>query len=363
MRRGRIKGFYSTVIASEPAEQILTNNHSQDNLRRELMKAIVYEKYGPPEVLQLREVAKPIPKENEVLVRIHATCVNSPDVSMSRGEPFLARLWSGLCKPKYHILGSDIAGRVEAVGKDTNRFQPDDEVFGDISGCGWGGFAEYVSVPESVLVPKPTNLTFEQAAAVPLSAVVALQGLRDKGQIESGHKVLINGASGGIGTFAVQIAKALGAEVTGVCSTRNLEMVRSIGADHVIDYIQEDFTQNGQRYDLIFTVVGHRSVFDFNRALSPKGIYVGSTNSAALLFQTMLLGPFITMNSNKRMTNLMAKTDIEDLVFLKELIEAGKVVPVVDRCFPLREVSDAVRCYEEGHSQGKVVITVAENSN
>jgi NADPH:quinone reductase-like Zn-dependent oxidoreductase len=328
-----------------------------------MMNAIVYTKYGPPDVLQLKEVEKPIPQDDEVLVKVHATCVNSPDASMSRGEPFLARLWSGLRKPKYQILGSDIAGRVEAVGKDTKHFQPGDEVFGDISGCGWGGFAEYVSVPDHVLAPKPTNLTFEEAAAVPLAAVVALQGLRDKGQIESGHKVLIDGASGGIGTFAVQIAKALGAEVTGVCSTKNLEMVRSIGADHVIDYTREDFTRNGQHYDLIFTVVGHHSVFDFKRALSPKGIYVGSANSAALLFQTMLLGPFITMNSKRKMLNLMAKSDKEDLVILKELIEAGKVVPVVDRCFPLREASEAVRCYGEGHFQGKLVITVEDNND
>jgi NADPH:quinone reductase-like Zn-dependent oxidoreductase len=327
------------------------------------MKAIVCTEYGPPDVLQLKEVEKPTPEEDEVLVKVHAASVNSADATMSRGEPFLARLWSGFLKPKYQILGSDIAGRVEAVGNNVMQFQPGDEIFGDISGCGWGGFAEYVSVPEDVLALKPANLTFEEAATVPQAAVVALQGLRDKGQIESGQHVLINGASGGIGTFAVQIAKSFGAEVTGVCSTRNLDMVRSIGADHVIDYTQEDFTKNGQRYDLIFTVVGYHSIFDYRRALTATGIYIGSTNATALIFQVMLLGPFISMTGNKKMVILMAKANIEDLVFLKELLEAGKVVPVIDRRYPLSEVPDAVRYYGKGHSQGKVVITVEHYNN
>ncbi|NCF67088.1 MAG: zinc-binding dehydrogenase [Chloroflexi bacterium] len=326
------------------------------------MKAIVYEKYGPPEVLQLEEVEKPSPKEDEVLVKIHAASVNSADTTMSRGEPFMVRLWSGLLKPKNTILGADIAGRVEAIGRNVKQFQPGDEVFGDISGCGWGGFAEYVSVPGNALALKPANMTFEEAAAVPQAAVVALQGLRDKGLIQPGQKVLINGASGGIGSFAVQIAKSFGAEVTGVCSTRNLDMVLSLGADQVIDYTQEDFTQNEQRYDLIFTVAGYHSILDYKRALSPKGIYVGSVNSTAQVFQTMLLGPFISMAGSKKMSNLMAKANKEDLVFVKELLEAGKVVPVIDRCFPLTEVAEAVRYYGEGHPQGKVVITV-EHSN
>jgi NADPH:quinone reductase-like Zn-dependent oxidoreductase len=328
-----------------------------------MMKAIVYTEYGSPDVLQLKEIKKPIHKDDEVLVKIHAASVNSSDVSMSRGEPFLARLWSGILKPKYQILGSDIAGQVEAVGKNVKQLQPGDEVFGDISGCGWGGFAEYVSVPENTLALKPANLTFEEAATVPQAAVVAFQGLRDKGQIKSGQKVLINGASGGIGTFAVQIAKSFGTEVTGVCSTRNLDMVRSIGADHVIDYTQVDFTQNGQRYDLIFTVVGNHSIFDFKRALTPEGTYVGSVNSTALIFQAMLLGPFISMTGNKKFVSLMAQANKEDLVFLKELLKAGKVVPVVDRRYPLSEVPDAVRYYGEGHAQGKVIITMAHNSN
>jgi NADPH:quinone reductase-like Zn-dependent oxidoreductase len=326
------------------------------------MKAIVYTEYGPPDVFQLKEVEKPTPKEDEVLVKVHAASVNSADATMSRGEPFLARLWSGFLKPKYQILGSDIAGRVEAVGSNVKQFKPGDEIFGDIAARGWGGFAEYVSVPENALALKPTNLTFEEAAAVPQAAVVALQGLRDKGRIKSGQKVLINGASGGIGTFAVQLAKSFGAEVTGVCSTRNLDMVGSLGADHVIDYTHEDFTQNGGRYDLVFTVVGYHSIFDYQRALTPEGIYVGSTNATALIFQVMLLGPFISMTGGNKMVNLMAKENQEDLVFLRELVEAGKVAPVIARRYPLSEVADAVRYYGEGHSRGKVVITVEHDS-
>jgi NADPH:quinone reductase-like Zn-dependent oxidoreductase len=324
------------------------------------MKGIVYTKYGSPDVLQLKEVKKPIHKDDEVLVKIHAASVNSADMTMSRGEPFLARLWSGLLKPKYTILGADIAGRVEAAGGNVKQFQPGDEVYGDIATAGWGGFAEYVSVPENALAPRPANLTFEEAAAVPQAAVVALQGLRDQGKIQSGQKVLINGASGGVGTFAVQIAKSIGAEVTGVCSTRNLDLVRSLGADHVIDYTQEDFTQNKKRYDLIFTVAGYHSILDYRRALSPKGIYVGSVNSTALIFQIMLLGPFISMTGTKKMGNLMAKANQEDLVFVKELLEAGKVVTVIDRCYPLSEVAEAVRYYGEGHPRGKVVISVEQ---
>jgi len=327
------------------------------------MEAIVYTEYGPPDVFQSKEVEKPTPKDDEVLIEVLAASVNSSDATMSSGEPFLARLWSGLIKPKYQILGSDIAGRVEAVGRNVRQFQPGDEVFGDIAARGWGGFAEYVSVPENALTLKPANLTFEEAAAVPQAAVVALQGLRDKGQIQPKKKVLINGASGGIGTFAVQIAKSFGAEVTGVCSTRNLDMVGSLGADHVIDYTQEDFTQNEQRYDLILSVAGYRSIFDFKRALNPEGVYVGSVNATALIFQVMLLGPFISMTGGKKMVNLMAKESQEDLVFLRELLEAGKIVPVIDRRYPFSEVAEAVRYYGEGHARGKVVITVEHNSN
>jgi len=326
------------------------------------MKAIVYIKYGPPEVLQLKEVEKPTPKDNEVLIKVHAASVNYPDWGLLRGKPFLVRLMSGgLLKPKYKILGSDIAGRVEAVGRNVKQFQPDDEIFGDLSGCGFGAFAEYVCVPENALALKPASTTFEEAAAVPMAAVVALQGLRDKGQIQQGQKVLINGASGGIGTFAVQIAKSFGAEVTGVCSTRNLDMVRSIGADQVIDYTGEDFTQNKQRYDLILATAGYRSIFDYKRALSPNGIYVSTGGSMAQTFQAMLLGPWISMTGTKKMGAMLARSKQKDLVFMKELLEAGKVVPVIDRRYPLSEVAEAIRYYGEGHAQGKVVITLEED--
>jgi len=331
---------------------------------KEKMKAIVYEKYGPPEVLQLKEVEKPTPKDDEVLVKVHAASVNYSEWAFVRGKPFLVRLmWAGLLKPKYKIPGADVAGRVEAVGVNVKQFQPGDEVFGELGLFGLGAFAEYVSVPENALVLKPANISFEEAAAVPYTAITALQGLRDNGQIQPGHKVLINGASGGIGTFAVQIAKSFGAEVTGVCSTRNLDMVRSIGADQVIDYTQEDFTQNEQRYDLILAAGGYRSIFDYKRALSPKGIYVWAGGSMAGLFQAVFLGPLISMTGSKKMGNVVpAGTIQKDLVFLTELLEAGKVVPVIDRRYPLSEVAEAVRYYGEGHSQGKVVITVEHNS-
>jgi NADPH:quinone reductase-like Zn-dependent oxidoreductase len=327
------------------------------------MKAIVYAEYGPPESLQLKEVEKPSPKDDEVLVKIRAASVNYPDWSLLRGKPFLIRLMTGgLLKPKHQILGADVAGQVEAVGRNVKQFQPGDEVFGDISECGFGGFAEYVSVPENALAPKPTNITFEEAAAVPMAAVVALQGLRDKGQIQAGQRVLINGASGGIGTFAVQIAKSFGTKVTGVCSTRNLDLVRSIGADEVIDYTQEDFARNGQRYDLILAAAGYRSIFDYKRALSPKGIYVVTGGSMAQIFEPMFLGPWVSMTGSKKMGNLSAKPDQKDLVFVKDLLEAGKVVPVVDRRYPLSEVAEALRYYGEGHSRGKVIITVEQSA-
>jgi NADPH:quinone reductase-like Zn-dependent oxidoreductase len=327
------------------------------------MKAMVYTEYGPPDVLQLKEVEKPTPKEDEVLVKVYAASVNFGDLSFMRGKPFLVRLMgAGLLKPKIKILGADIAGRVEAVGENVKQFHPGDEVFGDISEWGFGGYAEYVSAPEIALAIKPANLAFDEAAAVPMAGVVALQGLRDKGHIQSGQKVLINGASGGIGTFAVQIAKSFGAEVTGVCSTRNLELVQSIGADHVIDYTQEDFAQNEGRYDLIVATAGYRSIFDYRRALSPDGTYVVTGGSMAQIFQPMLLGPWISMTGSRKLVNLSAKPDQKDLVFVSELIEAGKVVPVVDRRYPLNEVPEALRYYGEGHSRGKVVISVEQHS-
>jgi NADPH:quinone reductase-like Zn-dependent oxidoreductase len=323
-----------------------------------LMKAMVYTTYGSPDVLQLKEVEKPTPKDNEVLIRIHAASANAADWHLLRGDPFLLRLGYGLLKPKKQILGSDIAGRVEAVGRDVRESQPGDEVFGDISGCGLGGFAEYVAVPEHAVALKSEAMTFEQAAAVPMAAVTALQGLRDRGKIQPGQKVLIHGASGGVGTFAVQIAKVLGAEVTAVCSTRNLDLARSLGADHVIDYTQEDFTKNGQRYNLILAVNGDRSIFDYKRALAPKGIYVVTGGSMTQIFQAMLLGPLLPRSGSQKMGNVLARPNQKDLVFMKELLEASKVVPVIDRCYPLKEVPEALRYLGEGHAKGKVVITM-----
>ena len=333
-----------------------------DNLEGTLMKAIVCTKYGPPDVLKLEEIQKPTPGDDEILVEVHAASVNYSNLILVRGKPFLARLGFGLLKPKLKIPGSDIAGRVEGVGRNAKQFRPGDEVFGDLSNCGRGGYAEYVCVPENVLALKPANISFEEAAAVPEAALVALQALRDKGQIQPGQKVLIYGASGGIGTFAVQIAKYFGAEVTGVCSTRNLDMVRSIGADHVIDYTQEDFIKNGQRYDLIVATAGYRSIFDYKRALSPKGMYVATGGSMAQIFQGLLIGPWISMTGRKKMGNLLVKPN-KDLAFMKELIEAGKVKPVIDRRYTLSEVAEALRYYGEGHAKGKVVITVEQNNN
>jgi len=321
------------------------------------MKAIVYTEYGSPDVLQFKEVERPTPRDNEVLIQVRAASANPADWHLMRAEPFLARLANGLLKPKNPRLGADVAGRVEAVGSNVTQFQAGDDVFGSMPLNELGSFAEYVCANEEAVALKPAKMTFEQAAAVPLAAFTALQGLRDKGQIRPGQKVLINGASGGVGTFAVQIAKSFGTEVTGVCSTRNLDMVRSIGADHVIDYTQEDFTQTGQRYDLIFDAVGNRSVSDYRRALSPDGICaVAGFTSLSRLFQVMLLG------GKKIGLMATAKGNKKDLLFIKELLEAGKVVPVIDRCYPFSETAEAIRYLEEGHAQGKVVITVAHNN-
>ncbi len=323
------------------------------------MKAIVRTRYGSPDVLKLEEVEKPTPKDNEVLIHVHAASVNAADWHLLRGEPFLVRpMVGGLLKPKHQILGAAIAGRVEAVGSNVQQFQPGDEVFGDLSGCGWGGFAEYVCARDDAVVLKPASITFEAAAAVPVAAVTALQGLRDKGQIQAGWKVLINGASGGVGTFAVQIAKAFGAEVTAVCSTRNVDALRSIGADHVIDYTQDDFTQQGQRYDLILAANGYHPISAYKRALRPNGVYVMTGGSTAQIFQAMLLGPLISMTGRIKMGNLLARSNQKDLALIKELLEAGKVVPVIEKHYPLRETAEALRYLETGHAKGKVVITV-----
>jgi NADPH:quinone reductase-like Zn-dependent oxidoreductase len=318
------------------------------------MKAIVYEKYGPPEVLHLEEVEKPVPGESEVLVKIQAASVNYGDAVLVRGKPLVGRLWSGLLAPKHRILGTDISGQVEAVGRNARQFRPGDEVFGDIGDCGFGAFAQYVAVPEKAMAPKPVNITFEEAAVVPQAAVVALQGLRNKGQIQQGHKVLVNGASGGIGTFAIQIARGLGAEVAGVCSTRNMDLVRSIGAHQVVDYTREDFAQNGGQYDLIFDIVANRSVSDYLRALNPGGIYVACAFNPSAMF----LGAFMSKKDGKRVTSFYQKPNVEDLIFIKELIEAGKVKPVIDQRYPLPEVPEAMRYLEAGRGYGKIAITI-----
>lgn len=320
------------------------------------MKAVVYTKYGSPDVLQLKEVAKPAPGDDEVLAKVHAVSANAMDWHLMRGKPFLARLLIGFPRPKNSILGSDIAGRVEAVGKNATQFQPGDEVFG---GLGHGGFAEHVSVRENRLLLKPANTSFEAAAAVPVAAITALQALRDKGQIRPGQKVLINGASGGVGTFAVQLAKSFGTEVTGVCSTRNLDMVRGIGADYVIDYTQEDFTRNGRQYDLIIDIAANHSVSDYKRALSPQGICVMTGFSTMFhMFRSMLLGSWASRTGSKKFVRFTAELYRKDLVLLKELLEAGKVLPVIDRRYPLSEVAEAMRYFGEEHARAKVIITV-----
>ena len=323
------------------------------------MQAMVYHTYGSPDVLKLEEVQKPVPQDDQVLVKVVAASAAAGDWHLLRADPFLMRFMSGLLTPKYKILGAAVAGRVEAAGRNVTQFKPGDAVFGDLSSCGFGAFAEYVVAAKDALVLKPTNLTFEQAATVPVSAVTALQGLR-AGQIQPGQKVLINGASGGVGTFAVQIAKAFGAEVTAVCSTSKMALMRSLGADHVIDYTKEDFTQNGQRYDLILAANGYQPLSAYQRALSPQGIYVMTGGATRQMFEAMLQGPWRSKKGGQKMGNILASPNQKDLLFMKELLEAGKVTPVIDLCFPLRDVADAIRYLEAGHAKGKVVITVAQ---
>jgi NADPH:quinone reductase-like Zn-dependent oxidoreductase len=324
------------------------------------MKAIAYEAYGSADILEVKDVRKPDVEADQVLVRVRAASANPYDWHFMRGVPYIARTAMGLRKPKYSLLGTDVAGEVEAVGDAVTRFRPGDAVFGFV---GSGGFAEYVSAPEKLLALKPDNLNFEQAATVPLAAVTALQGLRDAGGIQSGQKVLIVGASGGVGTFAVQIAKWYGTDVTGVCSTRNVEMVRSIGADHVIDYTREDFTKTGQRYDLIFQLAGTASPAACRRALAPTGRLVLSSGDSpgriigpvGRIIKAIVMSPFI----GQTLRPFVAKPSSNDLQFLRELIEAGKVAPVIDRTYPLTEAADAIRYIETGHARGKVVISVS----
>lgn len=323
------------------------------------MKAIVYTKYGPPDVLQLKDGEKPTPKDDEVLIKIHAASVNAYDWHMLTADIFLVRVMGvGLLKPKNPRLGADMAGRVEAVGKNAKQFRPGDEVYGMVRGA----FAEYATGPEDAVALKPSNLSFDEAAAVPMAGITALQGLRNQGKVQQGQKVLINGASGGVGTYAVQIAKSYGAEVTAVCSTRNLDQARSIGADHVIDYTKEDFTQNGQLYDVIFAANGYQPLSAYKRALTPKGIYLVAGGSKAQLFQGMLLGSWMSEKGGRRMEGVAAKRSQKDLTILKELIEAGKVRPVIDKRFPLAEAAEALRYLGTGHAKGKVVITMGHDS-
>jgi NADPH:quinone reductase-like Zn-dependent oxidoreductase len=314
------------------------------------MKAIIQTDYGSPEVFELREIEKPVVKDDEVLVSVHAAALNSGDYFIMRGDSFLVRMANGWPKPKNYIRGWDVAGHVEAVGKNITQFQPGDEVFG----AGKGACAEYMCATEDKFVPKPANLTFEQAAAVPTAAVTALHGLRNHGKVKQGQKVLINGASGGVGTFAVQIARAFGAEVTGVCSTRNVDMVRSIGADHVIDYTEKDFTQSGQRYDLILDNVGNRSFSDYRSALSPQGIFIPNSGHAGMGYVIKAVVLSVFMRRQRRPYYAVPTND--DLVALLELIEAGKVTPIIDRTYPLSETTEAFRYLNKERARGKVVI-------
>jgi NADPH:quinone reductase-like Zn-dependent oxidoreductase len=317
------------------------------------MKAIVYYNYGSPDVLKCEEIAKPTAGDHEVLIKVRAASVNPLD-RFPLLVAHVTRIMAGLLKPKATRLGVDVAGQVEAVGRSVTQFKPGDEVFG---GCR-GSFAEYVCAIEDKLALKPVNSSFEDAAAVPIAAITALQGLRNRGRIQRGHKVLVDGASGGVGTFAVQIAKSFGAEVTAVCSTRKVDTARSIRADHVIDYTREDFTQSGQRYDLIIGANAHHSIFDYRRALSQGGIYVLVGGALVQILQGMLLGPLLSLIGSKKMFFFIANINQKDLVFLKDLLETGKVVPVIDRRYPLSDAAEALRYLEEAHARGKVVITV-----
>ena len=319
------------------------------------MKAVVYTKYGGPEVLQIREIEKPYVKDDVVLVKVYAVSVNDWDLGLMQGD-FINRLLNGLLKPKKKILGSDIAGRIEAVGKNVNNFKTGDEVYGDLSGH-WGGFAEYVCAHENALALKPASMSFEEAASIPQAAMLAVQGLIDKGKIHSGQKLLINGAGGGVGTFGIQIAKLYGVEVTGVDSSGKLDMLRSMGFDHVIDYTKEDFTKNGKCYDLILDVKTNRSMFDYARALSRNGVYVTVGGSIGRLFQALFLAPLISLIYKKHI-RLVALKPNKDLSYMNELFKTGKVKPVIDGSYKLEEVPDAFRLFDKGDHKGKLVITI-----
>ena len=322
------------------------------------MKAIVISEYGSPDVLELKDIDKPVIKENEVLVRVNAVGLNAGDIFSMRGNPWVIRFSVGFPKPKNYVLGWDMAGRVEAVGKSVTRFQPGDEVFAACSGA----LAEYACVAEDTLAIKPANLTFEQAAAVPTAALTALQALRDQGKVQSGQKVLINGASGGVGTFAVQIAKALGAEVTGVCSSRNVEFVKSVGADKIIDYSKENFAQSGETYDIIFDVAGKSSFSHAKKALKVNGRYLTTVLSLGILVQMLRTSLFGSKKAIVAFTGLRPLNEqAKDLQFLKDLVEAGTIKPIIDRCYPFSQIAEAHAYADKGHKQGNVVITVANH--
>lgn len=319
------------------------------------MKALVYTKYGGPEVLQIKEVKKPFPKDDEVLVKVHAVSINDWDFGLLQGD-FINRILNGLHKPRRTILGSDIAGRIEAVGKNISKFKIGDEVYGDLSGR-WGGFAEYACAQEKALALKPATMSFEEAAAIPQAAMLAVQGLIDKGKIHAGQKLLINGAGGGVGTFGVQIAKLYGIEVTGVDSTGKLDMLRSLGFDHVIDYTKQDFTKNGEQYDLILDAKTNRSMSDYARALTADGVYVTVGGSTSRLFQSLFLGPWFSLIKKKHLRLVALKTN-KDLLYMNELFEAGKVKPVIDGPYKLENFQEAFRIFDKAEHKGKVVITM-----
>jgi len=321
------------------------------------MKAIVRAKFGTPDVLQFAEVAKPTPRENEVLLKLFAASVNPVDLFHMQGWPWFIRIIPGLGKPKFQVLGCDIAGRVEAVGTHVTQLHPGDDVFG-VTGLAGGAFAEYVCVPEDRLTLKPANRSFEDAASLPVAALTALQGLRDHGRIQPGQKVLIDGASGGVGTFAIQIAKSFDAEVTAVCSTAKIDTARSLGADHVIDYTREDFAKHPQRYDLIFSANAHHSIFACLRALNRNGIYVLAGGATPQILQSLLLAPLLSRLGSKKACFFIAKINQQDLLVLKDLFESGKLSPVIDRRYPLSAAADALRYLAQKHARGKIILTI-----
>ncbi|WP_047986418.1 NAD(P)-dependent alcohol dehydrogenase [Ornithinibacillus californiensis] len=322
------------------------------------MKAIVSNKYGGPESLELQDVTMPVPKPDQVLIKVHAASVNYGNIVLLRGKPYIARLVFGIRKPKFRIPGGDIAGTVEAVGEKVTQFQVGDEVYGDLSSSGWGAFAEFVAAPEKAIAHKPSNLSFEEAAAVPMAGVTALQAVRDKGKIEKGQKVLIHGASGGVGTFALQISKNFGADVTAVVSSRNVEITYGLGADNVLDYKKERITESGQLYDRIIGINGSESISTYKHILTSNGICVYVGGSISQMYESMLFGPLVSITGKKKFMNFMHQQKQEDLVLLKELIEADSVKPVIDRRYTLDEVPQAIKYFEEGHSRGKVVISI-----